>query len=277
VRLVAASQVVEMGESARDAIRRKKDSSLRRALDLVAAGDAGACVSAGNTGALMASAHFVLGMIEGIERPAILASIPSKDGQTLMLDLGANTTATPEQLLQFALMGAAVATDVLGRPRPRIGLLNIGSEEIKGHELVKTAHQKLLLSGLNYVGYVEGNDICSGGVDVVVTDGFTGNVALKSMEGIARFMGATMRGEFTAGPWRKLTALLASGALGGIRRRFDPGRYNGASMVGLAGVVIKSHGGADAAAFAQAVRLAAVEARNGVPEQIRAELHGKAG
>lgn len=277
VRLVEASQVVMMDESPRDAIRRKKDSSLRRSLDLVAAGKALACVSAGNTGALMASAHFVLGMIEGIERPAILASIPSADGQTLMLDLGANTTATPEQLLQFAMMGSIVACDVLDRKRPRIGLLNIGSEEIKGHELVKTAHQKLSQSNLNYVGYVEGDDICSGRVDVVVTDGFTGNVALKSMEGIARFMARTMRQEFKAGPWRQLSALLATGALGGIRRRLDPGRYNGASMVGLAGVVIKSHGGADAGAFAQAVRLAAVEARNGVPAQIRAELHSKAG
>jgi glycerol-3-phosphate acyltransferase PlsX len=277
VRVVAASQVVTMDESPRDAIRRKKDSSLRRALDLVAAGDAAACVSAGNTGALMGCAHFVLGMIPGIERPAILAAIPSQQGQTLMLDLGANTSATPEQLLQFAVMGSVVAADLAGRARPRIGLLNIGSEEIKGHELVKAAHQRLLGSGLNYVGYVEGNDICGGAVDVVVTDGFTGNVALKAMEGIARFMGATVREEFTSGPLRKASALLASAALGGIRRRLDPGRYNGASMVGLAGTVIKSHGGADAAAFSQAVRLAAVEARNDVPSQISAELNGKAG
>jgi len=277
VRVVPATQVVAMDESPRDAIRRKKDSSMRRALDLVAAGDAGACVRAGNTGALMASAHFGLGMIPGIERPAILAAIPSGQGQTLMLDLGANTSATPEQLVQFAVMGSVVASDVVGSERPRIGLLNIGSEEIKGHELVKAAHQRLQGTGLNYIGYVEGNDICSGRVDVVVTDGFTGNVALKSMEGIARFMATTMRGEFTASPLRKLQALLASSALGGIRRRLDPGRYNGASMVGLTGVVIKSHGGADAAAFSPAVRHAAVQARNGVPAQISAELKTKAG
>jgi len=275
--IVAATQVVAMDESPRDAIRRKKDSSMRRALDLVAAGDAAACVSAGNTGALMASAHFVLGMIEGIERPAILAAIPAEHGQTLMLDLGANTSATPDQLVQFAVMGAVVAADLAGRERPSVGLLNIGAEEIKGHELVKAAHQRLQTSGLNYVGYVEGNDICGGAVDVVVTDGFTGNVALKSMEGLARMMGAAIRGEFTSGPLRKLSALLAGAALGGLRRRLDPRRYNGASMVGLAGVVIKSHGGADAVAFAQAVRVAVVEARNAVPAQIGAELKRQAG
>ena len=275
--IVAATQVVAMDESPRDALRRKKDSSMRRALDLVAAGDAGACVSAGNTGALMASAHFVLGMIEGIERPAILAAIPAEHGQTLMLDLGANTSATPDQLVQFAVMGAVVAADLAGRERPRVGLLNIGAEEIKGHELVKAAHQRLQTSGLNYVGYVEGNDICGGAVDVVVTDGFTGNVALKSMEGLARMMGGAIRGEFTSGPLRKLSALLAGAALGGLRRRLDPRRYNGASMVGLAGVVIKSHGGADAVAFAQAVRVAVVEARNAVPAQIGAELKRQAG
>ncbi len=277
VRVVAASQVVAMDELPRDAIRRKKDSSLRRALDLVGAGDAAACVSAGNTGALMASGHFVLGMIEGIERPAILAAIPSERGQTLMLDLGANTSATPEQLVQFAVMGSIVAADLEGGERPRVGLLNIGAEEIKGHELVKAAHQRLQATALNYVGYVEGNDICGGAVEVVVTDGFTGNVALKSMEGLARMMGGAIRGEFTASPWRKLSALLAGAALGGLKRRLDPRRYNGASMVGLAGIVIKSHGGADAVAFAQAVRVAVLEARNDVPAQIAAELKRQAG
>jgi glycerol-3-phosphate acyltransferase PlsX len=277
VRVVAATQVVAMDEPPREAIRRKKDSSLRRSLDLVAAGDASACVSAGNTGALMASAHFVLGMIEGIERPAILGCIPAVHGQTLMLDLGANTSATPEQLLQFAVMGSVVATDLAGSERPRVGLLNIGAEEIKGHELVKAAHQRLLASGLNYVGYVEGNDICGGAVDVVVTDGFTGNVALKSMEGLARMMGGAIRGEFTADPWRRISALLAWAALGALKKRLDPGRYNGASMVGLAGVVIKSHGSADAMAFAQAVRVAVLEARNDVPAQIGAELKRQAG
>lgn len=272
----AASQVVAMDETPREAIRRKKDSSMRVALDLVAAGAAHACVSAGNTGALMATAHFVLGMIDGVERPAIIAAIPAEGGHTYMLDLGANSTATPEQLYQFAVMGAVVAADLSARPRPRVGLLNIGSEDIKGHELVKAAHQRLLGSRLEYIGFVEGNDTFTGAVDVVVTDGFTGNVALKTMEGLARMIGGAIKSEFTASPWRRLGALAAAPALGGLRRRLDPRRYNGASMVGLAGVVIKSHGGADATAFAHAVRLAAVEARNGVPSQISLELKTQA-
>jgi glycerol-3-phosphate acyltransferase PlsX len=276
VRIRAASQVVAMGEPPREAIRRKKDSSMRVALDLVAAGEAGACVSAGNTGALMATAHFVLGMIEGIERPAIIAAIPAEGGHTYMLDLGANSAATAEQLFQFAVMGAVVAADLSARPRPRVGLLNIGSEDIKGHELVKAAHQRLLASRLDYIGFVEGNDTFTGAVDVVVTDGFTGNVSLKTMEGLARMIGGAIRTEFTSNPWRRLGALAASPALGGLKRRFDPRRYNGASMVGLAGVVIKSHGGADATAFATAVRVAVVEARKGVPSRIRAQLESQA-
>ncbi len=276
VRVEAASQVVAMGEPPREAIRRKKDSSMRVALNLVARGTADACVSAGNTGALMATAHFVLGMIEGIERPAIIAAIPAEGGHTYMLDLGANSAATPEQLYQFAVMGAIVAADLAARPQPRVGLLNIGSEDIKGHDLVKAAHQRLLASRLNYVGFVEGNDTFTGAVDVVVTDGFTGNVALKTMEGLARMIGGAIKSEFTSSPWRKLGALAAAPALGGFKRRFDPRRYNGASMVGLGGVVIKSHGGADATAFAHAVRVAAVEARNGVPSQISAELKAQA-
>ncbi len=277
VRIVAASQVVGMDERPRDVIRRKKDSSLRRALDLVANGDAGACVSSGNTGALMATAHFVLGMVEGIERPAIVAEIPADGGQTFMLDVGANPSATPDQLFQFAVMGAVVATDTGGRPRPRVGLLNVGAEDIKGHELVRAAHARLRASRLEYVGYVEGNDTFTGAVDVVVTDGFTGNVALKTMEGLARMIGGAVRSEFTATPWRKLGAMAASPALAALRQRLDPRRHNGASMVGLAGVVIKSHGSADATAFGHAVRLAVVEARNDMPAQISAELRAQAG
>ena len=276
VRIRAATQVVAMSDTPREAIRRKKDSSMRVALDLVAAGEAGACVSAGNTGALMATAHFVLGMIEGVERPAIIAAIPAEGGHTYMLDLGANSAATAEQLYQFAVMGAVVAADLSARPRPRVGLLNIGSEDIKGHDIVKAAHQRLLGSRLDYIGFVEGNDTFTGAVDVVVTDGFTGNVALKTMEGLARMIGGAVRSEFTASPWRKLGALAAAPALGGLRKRLDPRRYNGASMVGLAGVVIKSHGGADVMAFAHAVRVAGVEARNGVPSQISAELKAQA-
>jgi phosphate acyltransferase len=276
LRIVAASQLVGMDEHPREAIRRKKDSSLRRALDLVAAGEAAACVSSGNTGALMATAHFVLGMIDGIDRPAIISAIPARGGHTCMLDLGANLSATSAQLFQFAVMGTVVASDLLERPRPRVGLLNIGSEDIKGHQIVQAAHQLLQASRLEYVGYVEGDDIFTGVVDVVVTDGFTGNVALKTMEGLARMIGAAIREEFTASPLRALGALAARPALAGLKQRLDPRRYNGASMVGLAGIVIKSHGDADATAFAHALRLGVVEARNGVPSQISAQLRAQA-
>ncbi len=275
VRVVAASEVVAMDESPSYAVRRKKDSSMRRALDLVLQGDARACVSAGNTGALMATAHFVLGMIEGVERPAILAPIPSQSGHTLLLDVGANASATPFQLSQFAHMGSIVAGDCEGIDAPRIGLLNIGSEEIKGNELVKEAHGLLKASGLRYIGYVEGDDICRGTVDVVVTDGFTGNVALKAMEGLSRFLGGTVRTEFTRNAGRRLGAIASASALRGVKDQLDPRRHNGASMVGLNGVVIKSHGGADAMAFAQAVRVALREARNDLPAKIRAEINLK--
>ncbi len=276
VRIVAASQVVGMDEPPREAIRRKKDSSLRRAIDLVADGQAAACVSSGNTGALMSTAHFVLGMIEGIDRPAIISALPAVGGETCMLDLGANSSATAEHLAQFAVMGAVVAADVKSLSRPKVALLNIGREDIKGNEIVKAAHQRLLGSKLNYVGYVEGNDICSGAVDVVVTDGFTGNVALKAMEGIAQMIAGAVREEFTANTARSLGALASGPALASLRKRLDPRRYNGASMVGLAGVVIKSHGSADATAFAHAVRVGIVEAENGVPAQISAQLQAQA-
>lgn len=276
VRVVPASQVVAMDERPRDAVRRKKDSSMRRAVDLVANGEAAACVSAGNTGALMAMGHFVLGMIEGIERPAIISAIPAVGGHTHMLDLGANSSATPDQLYQFGVMGSVVATDVHGVARPRVGLLNIGEEDIKGHEIVQAAHQRLSASKLHYVGYVEGDDIFTGEVDVVVTDGFTGNVALKTMEGLARMISGTMREEFTRSTVRKLGALAAGPALNALRTRLDPRRYNGASMVGLAGIVIKSHGGADAVAFANAVRLGVAEARKGVASRISEQLAAQA-
>ena len=184
---IFTTQVVEMTDHPREALRRKKDSSMRRALDLVKAHEAHACVSAGNTGALMAMAHFVLKMLPGVERPAIVSLIPSRAGHTYMLDLGANASCTPEHLRQFAVMGSVLAADLEGaHERPRVGLLNIGEEEIKGNETVQTAHALIAESGVNYVGFVEGHDIFTGKVDVVVTDGFTGNVALKAMEGVAR-------------------------------------------------------------------------------------------
>lgn len=263
-----ASQVVAMGERPQDAMRKKKDSSMRVSLNLVKAGVADACVSAGNTGALMATARFVLKTIPGIDRPAILSRIPAHHGHTHMLDLGANADCSPEHLLQFAVMGCVVATDMHGMPRPRIGLLNIGSEDIKGNELVQEAAKLLQKSTLNYIGFVEGNDIFGGDVDVVVTDGFTGNVALKTMEGAARMFGATLKSEYTRSPLRRLSALASMSVLKAVKKRFDPGQHNGASMVGLNGVVIKSHGSADAASFANAIRVAIVEARKGVPSQV---------
>ena len=266
--LVEASEVVGMDERPQDALRRKKDSSMRVAINLVEKGEAAACVSAGNTGALLATARFVLGMIPGIDRPAIVSAVPSTHGHTVMLDLGANPDCTADHLVQFAVMGAVIASDLHGIRQPRVGLLNIGEEDIKGTEEIKEAHKRLTGRPLNYVGFVEGDDIFSGEVDVVVTDGFTGNVALKTMEGLARFIGGAMKEEFTRSPLRKLGAAAATPALNALKTRLDPRGYNGASMVGLNGVVIKSHGGADRVSFANAVRVALTEARNGVPAQI---------
>ncbi len=276
LQILEAAEVVGMDESPRDAIRRKKDSSLRRALDCVADGKAQACISAGNTGALMACAHFVLGTVPGVERAAIVSGVPTLSGRTVMLDLGANALASATQLLQFAVMGAVIAgADTQGAP-PRVGLLNIGHEEIKGTAVVKAAHQLLKASGLRYVGYVEADEIFSGTVDVVVTDGFSGNVALKSMEGLARMIGQGIREEFSLSLTRKLSAWFARPALIGLKDRWDPRRYNGASMVGLAGVVIKSHGGADSLAFGYAVSRAIIEAQSDVPTQIAKALQSQA-
>jgi len=268
-----AAQVVEMTDHPRDALRRKKDSSMRRALDLVKTRSADACVSAGNTGALMSTAHFVLKMLPGVERPAIASLIPSRGGHTFMLDLGANATCTPEQLRQFAIMGSILATDLAGaHARPRVGLLNIGEEDIKGDETVRAAHTLLAASNINYVGFVEGHDIFGDEVDVVVTDGFTGNVALKTMEGAARLIRDAMREEFTRSLSRKLGAIAARPALNALRNRIDPRRYNGASMVGLNGIVIKSHGSTDIFGFQRAIEVAIFEARDGVPARIAENL-----
>jgi glycerol-3-phosphate acyltransferase PlsX len=269
-----AADVVEMTDHPREALRRKKDSSMRRAIDLVKAQDAHACVSAGNTGALMATAHFVLKMLPGVERPAIISLIPSRGGHTYMLDLGANASCTPVQLAQFAVMGSVLAADLEGaHERPRVGLLNIGEEEIKGNDIVQAAHNLLVDSDLNYVGFVEGHDIFSDHIDVVVTDGFTGNVALKAMEGAARLIADAMREEFTRTTLRKLGALAVKPVLNALRTRLDPRRYNGASMIGLNGIVIKSHGDTDLFGFQRAIEVAVLEARNGVPAQIAQRLH----
>jgi phosphate acyltransferase len=268
VESVHAPEVITMDESPREAIRRKKHSSMRVAIDLVKAGRALACVSAGNTGALTAMAHFVLKTVAHVERAAIMSAIPAAHGHTHMLDLGANTKATPEQLRQFAVMGSIVARDVYGLANPRVGLLNIGVEDMKGHETVQAAHALIGASGLNYIGFVEGNHIFSGDVDVVVTDGFTGNVALKTMEGAAHLIADRLRSEFAASLSSRLAGLVARPVLNRAAAGLDPRRYNGACMVGLSGIVVKSHGGADSIAFARAIALATLAARRGLPAHI---------
>ena len=263
-----ASQVVSMDEKPQDALRKKKDSSMRVAIDLVKAGTANACVSAGNTGALMATARFVLKTIEGVDRPAIISRIPARHGYTHMLDLGANAECTAEHLFQFAIMGSVVASDMHGIAKPRVGILNIGEEEMKGDGVVQEAARRITESTLNYIGFVEGDDIFSGDVDVVVTDGFTGNVALKTMEGLVTMLVGAIKTEYTRNPLRYLAAAASWPVFRSIRSEFDPRSYNGASMVGLTGVVIKSHGSADVVSFTNALRIASIEARKGVPTQI---------
>lgn len=267
-----APQVVDMDEPLRQALRRKKKSSMRIAINLVKDGTAQACVSAGNTGALMATAHFVLKTLPGIDRPAIISPIPSKNGHTLMLDLGANTECKAEHLLQFAVMGSALAQATYDVTCPTIGLLNIGEEEIKGNERVKKASKLLAESNLNYIGFVEGGDIFTGDVDVVVSDGFVGNIVLKAVEGLANMIGSYIRQEFSRNIFTKLRGAVASPVLGALKRRMDPRLYNGASLVGLNGVVIKSHGGADRVSLANAITVAALEAKKQVPNRIVALL-----
>jgi glycerol-3-phosphate acyltransferase PlsX len=261
-------QVVAMDETPTKAMRTKKNSSMRVALDLVKSGDAQACVSAGNTGALMAMARFVLKMLPGVERPAIVQFLPSMVGSTVMLDLGANSECRPEHLVQFAIMGSVLAEAVGGVENPTVALLNIGSEEMKGNDLVKAAAEELRACDINYFGYVEGNDIYEGTVDVVVCDGFVGNVALKTSEGIARMISSLMREEFTRTAGSKLAALAARPVLKKISDRIDHRRYNGASLLGLRGTVIKSHGSADAMAFGYALKAGLVESSRRVPERI---------
>ena len=276
LRIVHASEVVEMADAPAEAVRKKKDSSMRVAIDLVKAGDADACVSAGNTGALMATAKFVLKMLPGIDRPAIIAELPSTGGTLHMLDLGANTLCTAEHLYQFALMGSIVATDIARVTNPRIAILNIGAEDTKGHDTVKEAASMLQASSLNYIGFIEGSDIFSGKADVIVTDGFTGNVALKTVEGTVALMRDYLRIAFTRDWFARLQALLARPVLKRLARERDSRNYNGATLVGLNGIVIKSHGSADAHAFQHAIDTAIVEVEKQVPQQIGSLLQQEA-
>jgi glycerol-3-phosphate acyltransferase PlsX len=268
LRIIAASEVVEMDESPQAAMRNKKDSSMRIAINLVKDGEASACVSAGNTGALMATARYVLKTLPGIDRPAIASYLPTNKGQVCMLDLGANTDCNAEHLLQFAIMGSTLVTALEHKPNPSVGLLNIGSEDIKGNEVVKQAAQLLRESDLNFYGNVEGNDIFKGTTDLVVCDGFVGNVALKTTEGLAQMLGGFLREEFCRNVFTKLAGLVAMPVLKAFKRRVDHRRYNGASFLGLKGIVVKSHGSADDFAFLCAIERAAEEARGGMLQQI---------
>jgi len=266
--IVHASEVVEMSDSPVDAMRKKKDSSMRVAINLVKDGKADACVSAGNTGALMATAKYVLKMLPGIDRPAIITELPAKGGTLHMLDLGANTSCSAEHLFQFAVMGSIVTHDITGIENPRVALLNIGAEDTKGNDTVKDAATMINNSTLNYVGFIEGSELFSGKADVVVTDGFTGNVALKTMEGTVGLAAHYLRRAFTRNAFAKLQAVLARPVLKHLSGRMDPRKYNGATLVGLNGIVIKSHGSADSFAFEHAIHTAVVEVQNQVPQQI---------
>jgi phosphate acyltransferase len=272
LRIHHATEVVSMEESPQSALKNKKDSSMRVSINLVKSGEADACVSAGNTGALMATARFVLKTIAGIDRPAIAGKLPSKHGMTYMLDLGANADCTPEHLLQFAVMGSVMVSCVEEKIAPSVGLLNIGSEDIKGNEVVKQASELLRASHLNFFGNVEGDDIYKGTVDIVVCDGFVGNVALKTSEGLAHMMASFLSQEFKRNWLSKLMALIAMPVIKAFRHRLDPRRYNGASFLGLRGIVVKSHGGADVLAFLNAIQTAAHEARSGMLHRITEQL-----
>ena len=269
VRIRHASQIVEMDDPVAEALRRKKDSSMQVAVDLVKSGEAGACVSAGNTGALMATARFVLKTLPGIDRPAICTEIPSMYGSVHMLDLGANVDSSAEHLMQFAYMGAELVSAVEGIAQPKVALLNIGHEDIKGNDTVKAAARLLEASDLNYRGFVEGHDVFLSEVDVVVSDGFAGNVALKTAEGVARFIGKKLKTELTQGVYNRLAGWVAAPVLKGFYKQLDPRRYNGASLLGLRGIVVKSHGGADRLAYAHAIELAVREVEKAVPSRIR--------
>jgi glycerol-3-phosphate acyltransferase PlsX len=272
LRIHPASEVVTMDDPPALALRNKKDSSMRVAVNLVKSGEANACVSAGNTGALMAISRFVLKMLPGIDRPAIASVLPTLNGHTHVLDLGANVDCSAEHLLQFGIMGAMLVAAVEHKERPSVGLLNIGEEDIKGNEVVKRAAELLRASGLNFYGNVEGNDIYKGTTDVVVCDGFVGNVALKASEGLAKMVGELLKQEFKRNFLTKLAGLMATPVMNAFKRRVDPRRYNGASLLGLRGIVVKSHGGADIFAFEHAIETAVEEVRNGVLRRITEQM-----
>ncbi|KUJ72753.1 phosphate acyltransferase [Thiomicrospira sp. WB1] len=268
-----AEQVVAMDDLPSKALRQKKQSSMRIALNLVKEDQAQACVSAGNTGALMAVSKFVLKTLPGVDRPAICTSMPSMTGHVHVLDLGANVNADGKSLAQFAMMGSVLARAIDNNPNPKVGLLNIGEEEIKGHQRIKDANEILKRTQINYIGYVEGDEIYKGEVDVVSCDGFDGNVALKASEGVAKMISFYLRRAFKRNLLTRLAGLIAWPVLKAFKDQVDPRRYNGASFLGLRKIVIKSHGGADAFSFYHAIAEARLEVQKNVPGQIAEEVH----
>lgn len=267
-----ASETVTMDDLPAMSLRKKKDSSMRVAINLVSQGDTNACVSAGNTGALMATARFVLKTIPGIERPAICAALPKLNGYTHMLDLGANIDSPSDILFQFGLMGSLLINCLEGVSNPTVGLMNIGVEEVKGNDTIKAAADLFRQSDLNYVGFVEPNEIYLGKTDLIVCDGFIGNIALKASEGVAQMIMAALKEESTANVLAKISAMAASPMLNSIKKRLDHRHYNGASLLGLRGTVVKSHGGADSLGFKHAIKVAVEEVRKGLISQIENAL-----
>ena len=261
-----------MDESPSQALRNKKESSMRIAIELVRDGSAKACVSAGNTGALMATSRFILKMLPGMDRPAICTTLPGINGTSHILDLGANVDSSSEQLFQFAIMGAQLTSAVKNKDDPTVALLNIGEEEIKGNDRVKQAAKLLEESSLNYVGYVEGNNLYTGNVDLIVCDGFVGNVAIKASEGVADFLLHNVKNEFKSSMYSKFAALIAMPILKSLQHKIDPKRYNGASLLGLRGIVVKSHGSAKRISFSRAIDEAMIEVENNIPEKINTKL-----
>ena len=272
VDIVHSSESVDMHESPASALRFKKDSSMRVALNLLGSEEVDACVSAGNTGALVATARFVLKTLSEIDRPAIISTLPRTHGHVYMLDLGANIDSAAELLMQFALMGESMVRTLEGIDHPSVGLLNVGSEEIKGSEVIKSANELLKESGINYVGYVEGNDIFNGSVQLVVTDGFAGNIALKTSEGLAQMLIQVIREEFGRGLLTRIAALIAAPVLRSFKNRFDHRTYNGAVLLGLNGTVVKSHGNVDGLAFSHAIDTARLAAQKDLVGHIRHDL-----
>ena len=272
VSIRAASEIVAMDDAPAYALRKKKDSSMRVAINLVNDGEADACISAGNTGALMATARFVLKTIPGIERPAICAALPKLSGHTHMLDLGANIDSPSEILFQFGLMGSLLIQCLQGPQNPTVGLLNIGVEEMKGNDTIKAAAELFKNSDLNYKGFVEPDEIYIGDTDLIVCDGFVGNIALKASEGVAQMIMNTLREEFNRNAFTKSLGLVAKPVLGSVRTRLDHRRYNGASLLGLRGTVVKSHGSMDSLGFQHAIEVAVEEVRQNLVNQIENAL-----